>query len=222
MNLFRLSCWLGVVFSGFGLSTATVWAQEGWRLEKDKDQILVYSRRAPGSKSTELKVECTLAGTQSQLVALLSDIPNYRNVIYKTKSAQLIRRVSETELLYYVVSALPWPVSDRDMAVRLTFAHDPASKLLQVRGVGVPVPGAVATNSGTVRIADWLAVWQVQQVTKQQMRVIYTCRFDPGGDIPAWLDHVAAASSAYQSFVLIRKSLALPRYQGKVFAFLGP
>lgn len=217
----KLLLMIGLFLGMYGLVSTTVRGQptEEWHLEKDKDQIQVYTRRIPNSRLTELKVECLMPGTQSQLVALLSDIANYKNVIYKTKSAQLIRRVSETELLYHVVSALPWPVSDRDMSVRLTFAHDPASQLLQVRGVGVP--NLVATQPNTVRIADWLAVWLVRPVGKQQLRVTYTCRVDPGGDIPAWLDNVAMAGSAYQSFVLIRKSLSLPRYQGKSFAFLA-
>lgn len=221
MKLVRLGCYLTIVIGSFGfpLKAVRAQAQESWRLAKDKDQIQVYTRNIPGSRSSELKVECTMQGTQTQLVALLSDIANYKNVIYKTKSARLIRRVSETELLYHVVTAVPWPVSDRDMGVQLTFAQNPDSKVLEVKGVGVP--NLVAAQPNTVRIADWLAIWTVRPITKQQMQVTYTCRLDPGGDIPAWLDNVAAASSAYQSFVLIRNSLSLPRYQGKTFAFLS-
>lgn len=221
MKLFRLGGYLILAISSFvfPLKAARAQAQEGWRLAKDKDQIQVYTRNIPGSRSSELRVDCIMPGTQTQLVALLSDIANYKNVIYKTKSARLIKRVSETELLYHVVTAVPWPVSDRDMGVQLTFAHDPVSKMLEVKGVGVP--NLVAAQPNTVRIADWLALWHVRPIAKQRMQVIYTCRLDPGGDIPAWLDNVAAASSAYQSFVLIRNSLSLPRYQGKNFAFLN-
>ncbi|AUD03890.1 START domain-containing protein [Spirosoma pollinicola] len=221
MRLFQSGCfWVLLIISfGLGVGSVQAQAQEAWKLAKDKDQIQVYTRNIPGSRSSELRVECAMEGTQSQLVALLSDIANYKNVIYKTKSARLIRRVSETELLYHVVTAVPWPVSDRDMGVKLTFTQDPATKILHVKGVGMP--DLVATQPNTVRIADWLAIWQVRPVTKQRMQVTYTCRLDPGGDIPSWLDNVAAATSAYQSFLLIRNSLSLPRYQNKSFAFLS-
>ena len=222
MKLWQFGYCLGLFLSGYWLNATVAQAQVPgeWHLEKDKDHIQVYSRHISGSRLTELKVECLMPGTQSQLVALLSDIANYRNVIYKTKSSQLIRRVSETELIYHVVTAVPWPVSDRDMCVQLTFAQDPVSKLLQVRGVGMP--NVVAVKPGTVRIADWLAIWQVRPITKEQMQVTYTCRIDPGGDIPAWLDNLATSMSTYQSFSLIRRSLSLPRYQGKSFSFLAP
>lgn len=220
MNLLALGCYLGVLLGSYGISPKEGRTQpnDGWKLEKDKDQIQVYSRRLPNSKLSELKIECTMPGTQSQLVALLSDITNYENVIYKMKSARLVKRISETELIYYGVSALPWPVSDRDMTVRLTFNYVPATKTVYIKGVDVP--NLIALRADRVRVTNWLANWQVRQATSRQMQITYTVRFDPGGDIPPWLDNVAASTSAFQSFTLLRESILLPRYQGKSFAFL--
>ncbi len=211
---------LAFLLAWYSFSERDVLAQnsDGWHLEKDKDQIQVYSRKRAGSRLTELKVECIIPGTQSQLVALLSDIANYKQVIYKTKTAYLLQRPTETQLLYHIVNELPWPVNDRDLTIRLTFSQDPASKLLTARAVGVP--NVVATKPGVVRVAEWLAIWQVRALPKQRLQITYTCQVDPGGSIPAWLDNLAAATSAYQSFVLIRNSLPLARYQGKSFSFL--
>jgi hypothetical protein len=220
MKVIRLSRYLRLILCWYGLSLATVQAQDDWHLEKDKDQIQVYSRGIPGSKRQELKVECILPGTLNQLVALLTDIANYQNVIYKTKSAYIIKRISESELLYYVSTEVPWPVNDRDMTVRMTFAQDPATRTLNIRAVGVP--DLVASKPGTVRIADWLAIWQVKPLANRRMQVTYTARIDPGGEIPAWVNNTTGIMGAYQSFSLIRKSLSLPRYQGKTFAFLTP
>ncbi len=220
MNLLALGCYLGVLLGSYGVGTEAgrTHPSDDWKLEKDKDQIRVYSRRLPNTKLSELKVECTMPGTQQQLVALLSDIGNYEKVIYKMKSARLVKRISETELIYYGVSSLPWPVSDRDMTVRLTFNYVPTSKILSIKGVDIP--NLIAPHSGRVRVTDWLANWQVRQATSNQMQIVYTVRFDPGGEIPAWLDNVAASASAFQSFSLLRESILLPRYQGKSFAFL--
>ena len=216
--------WLGYFFAIFvgwySLSANPVQAQapDSWHLEKDKDQIRVYSRHREGTRLTELKVECVLPGTKSQLVALLSDISNYKKVIYKTKLAYLIQRPNETQLLYHIVNELPWPVNDRDLTIRMNFSQDPVSKLLTVQAVDVP--DVVPSKPGVVRVVDWLAVWKVRAISRGSLQITYTCRVDPGGSIPAWLDNVAAAASAYQSFVLIRDSLPLPEYQGKNFAFL--
>ena len=218
-NLLAVVCYLGLLLGNCGLgTTAVAQGTEDWKLEKDKDKIQVYSRRLSNSKLSELKIECTMPGTQSQLVALLSDINNYKDVIYKMKSARLVKRISETELIYYGVSALPWPVSDRDMTVRLTFNYVPAAKTLYIKGIDIP--NLIAPFPGRVRITDWLANWQVRQTSSNQMQVLYTVRFNPGGEIPAWLDNVAAATSAFQSFSLLRESILLPRYQGKFFSFL--
>lgn len=171
MNLLAVGWYLSIILGSYGLGIRAVRAQtiDDWKLEKNKDHIQVYSRRLPNSKLSELKVECTMPGTQSQLVALLSDITNYENVIYKMKLAKLVKRVSETELIYYSVSALPWPVSDRDMAIRLSFNYVPTSKTLYIKGVDVP--NLVASYPGRVRITNWLANWQVRQITDNQMQI---------------------------------------------------
>ena len=193
-------------------------ASEGWKLEKDKDQIQVYSRHVGSNKIAELKVECVIPGTRHQLVALLSDVANYPEVIYGTKRANLLKRSSETQFTYYIINKLPWPVKDRDMAVLLNFAYEPAGKILHIQANRVP--NLVPTNPDMVRIADFAASWVVRSVNEHTLKITYTCRIDPGGSIPAKVENFAASTGAYNSFVLIRDNLSLPRYQGKRFAFI--
>ncbi|WP_080240407.1 SRPBCC family protein [Spirosoma rigui] len=211
--LFVLLCW-------YGLPQRPVRAQasEGWTLEKNKDQIQVYSRYVGTSKIAELKVECTIPGTKQQLVALLSDVASYPQVIYGTKRANLIKRTSETQFTYYIVNKLPWPVKDRDMAVQLSFAYEPAGKTLRIQANRVP--NLVPPDPDLVRIADFSANWIVHSVNERTLKITYTCRIDPGGSIPPKVENFAASTGAYNSFTLIRDNLSAPRYQGKTFSFM--
>lgn len=193
-------------------------ASEGWKLEKDKDQIRVYSRHVGRNKIAELKVECTIPGTKQQLVALLSDVASYPQVIYGTRKANLIKRSSETMFTYYIVNKLPWPVKDRDMAVQLNFAYEPAGKLLRIHAN--QVPNLVPPNPDMIRIADFSANWVVRSVNDHILNITYTCRIDPGGSIPPTVENFAASTGAYTSFVLIRDNLTHPRYQGKPVGFI--
>jgi hypothetical protein len=211
--------WLLLVCFVATAQWAAAQSEGQWRLRKNKDQIQVYSRHTDGSRLEELKAVCVIPGTMSQLVALLSDVDNYKEVLYKTKTAQLLQRVNETRFTYYIVNELP-VVQDRDMAVQLTFSRDSATKLLHVRGVGLP--NLVPEKKGNVRITDWQADWQVRADEKKRtLSITYTCRVDPGGSIPAWVQNFAATDGVYNSFILIRDSLPLARYQGRTFAFLG-
>lgn len=193
-------------------------ASEGWKLEKDKDQIQVYSRHMGSNKIAELKVECTIPGNKHQLVALLSDVANYPQVIYGTKKATLLKRISETQFTYYIINKLPWPVKDRDMAVQLNFAYEPSGKTLRIQANRVP--NLVPPDPDLIRIADFSANWTVRSVNEHTLKITYTCRIDPGGSIPPKIENFAASTGAYNSFVLIRDNLSSPRYQGKTFAFI--
>ncbi|MBD2704252.1 hypothetical protein IC229_26650 [Spirosoma sp. BT702] len=189
-----------------------------WNLEKDKDGIRVYSRNLLGNRLKELRVQTTFQGTLSSLVAMLSDIENYPKLMYKTKTSRLLRRVSETEIYYYIETALPWPVENRDMNVRLTFSQDPSTHVLriQINKVADEVP----PQPQTVRVVDWLAVWEVQPQPNQELKIDYHCRVNPGGSLPPWLINLTAATGPYESFKQLRKTIQASQYQGRTFKFL--
>jgi hypothetical protein len=152
---------LGLVLLGLGRAFVTqAQPPEEWHLEKDKDGIRVYSRHLTSSRLKEIKVNCEMAGYPAQLVAFFSDVDQYHQVIYKNKTARLLRRVSETELYYYAESELPWPAANRDFVIRLRFAYDPTAKVLQINTNAVA--DMVPPQAGIVRVSFWQAVWLVR------------------------------------------------------------
>ncbi|MBN8826604.1 MULTISPECIES: START domain-containing protein [unclassified Spirosoma] len=192
---------------------------DDWHLEKDKDGIRVYSRHLTGSRLKELRVQCTFQGTLSALVAMLSDVENYPKLMYKTKTVRLLRRVSETDLYYYIETELPWPVDNRDMNVHLTFSQDPLTHTLQIRII--KAPDEVPPQPHVVRVTEWSAIWQVHPEPNQLLLIEYQCRVDPGGSLPAWLINLTAASGPFESFKLLRKTILDTHYQGRRFSFLA-
>ncbi|GAB4038981.1 START domain-containing protein [Spirosoma gilvum] len=193
--------------------------RDEWKLEKDKNGIRVYSRHLDGSRLKEIRVDCDIQASLSQLVAFLSDVDQYSQVVYKNKSAQLLRRVSETEFYYYSESEMPWPATNRDLVIHLRLAYDPTSRVLQINTNSVT--DMVPPKEGLVRVAFWQAVWHVSALADNKMHVSYTFQVDPGGTLPAWLVNATAAVGPYQSFLNMREKIQLPRYQKRSFRFLA-
>jgi hypothetical protein len=191
---------------------------DDWHLETDKDGIQVYSRTHPQSRFKEIKVQCEMRGTLEQLVALYSDVANYRNVISNTRTAYLVQAVSETEFFYYLESQMPATVANRDLVMRLQFAYDEQTRSLRINTSAVP--GLVPVRTGLVRVPYWSGEWQVQALSATRLQIHYSFRVDPGGTLPVWLVNLLAPVAPYQSFVKLRNSLQLPRYQGHHYAFL--
>lgn len=216
--------WAGpllVILAVFGLLFPVQAAAPGdWQLQTDKDGIQVYMRAQAGSRFQEVKVACEMPGTLEQFVALYSDVANYRNVIRNTRTAYRLRSVSETEFFYYMESQLPALVANRDLVMRLQFAYSPAAHCLQIHTTSVD--GLVPVQPGIVRVPCWKGDWQVWALSETRLKIAYCFQVDPGGALPAWLVNRLAPVAPYQSFLQLRRSLPLPRYQGHHFAFLTP
>ncbi|GAA4451373.1 START domain-containing protein [Nibrella saemangeumensis] len=193
---------------------------EGWKLEKDKNGIKVYSRLQEGDEPKEIRVICNVPGTIPQLVAYLFDVDYYPRVIYRTKLAHLVRRVRDNEFIYYTEIESPWPVSNRDLVARMTFQQNPATKTLRVEAR--QVPGLIPPKPNVVRMPYWHAVWNVRPLNDKQLHIEYTFKAGLGGEIPAGVIDLVAKTGPYQSFLTLKESLSLSRYQGKTFSFLQP
>ncbi|QKG56417.1 hypothetical protein GKZ68_07085 [Hymenobacter sp. BRD128] len=223
LRIVRPACarpWLvWLAFFALALPLQAACAAE-WKLETDKDGIQVYSRLQADSRFKEIKVQCEMPGTLEQLVALYSDVANYPHVISNTRSAYLLRTVNETEFFYYLETQMPALVANRDVMMRLQFAYAPPTHVLRITTSAVD--GLVPPQPGRVRIPYWSGEWQVWALSATRLRISYCFRVDPGGELPARLVNRLAPVAPYQSFLQLRKSLQLPRYQGHHYAFLTP
>jgi len=201
------------------LRSAGAQSSTGWKLEKEKDGIQVYTRLSPDSPLKEVRVRCEIDGTLNQLLAFLSDVDQFPTVLYRTKAAHLVRRVSDREWFYYTETELPWPARNRDLVIHMVCKPDPAQKRLLI--YGNQAPGMVAEKPDIVRIPLWRAVWSVQQKDENRLVIDYTFAVNPGGGLPTCVVNLTAANGPITSFSRMEALLKHPRYQGKTYAFLG-
>src|SRR5258708_36863335 len=95
-------------------SMASMPVKNDWVLKKEKDGINIYSRHSDQSKFNDLRIEIDLPGTVSQISSILLDVEKYPQWAYATKSSVLIKKISETEEIYYSEIGAPWPASNGD------------------------------------------------------------------------------------------------------------
>lgn len=191
---------------------------DSWKLEKDKNSIQVYSRPIPDSRLKEVKVQCEINGTLAQLVAFISDIDRYKDVVYRVKDAYILRRVSDHEFYYYNETSMPWPVHNRDLVLHVTFHQDDATKVLFIKATNAPE--MMSEKPGIVRVPFWYSLWTVHETDEHRLKIQYIFRVDPGGELPVWLINATVAVGPYQSFSMVEDILKQPQYQEKTYSFL--
>src|SRR5450432_3205276 len=111
--------------------------QEDWTLRKDKNGIKVFSRKTNNSKFDELKVECVFEGRISQLAAVLFDVNNQYQWVYKTIKSQLLKQINAGDVFFYTEIDSPWPFDNRDLVIHMNMIQNPGNKVMTIEAKNV-------------------------------------------------------------------------------------
>jgi hypothetical protein len=184
---------------------------ETWELKKNEGGVKIYTGKVSKSSIKAVKVECHFDVTPSQMVAVLMDVKNSEDWLYHTSNNYLIKQVSPSELYYYSMVEVPWPVSKRDFIAHIKVSQDAITKVITVDAPCVP--DMVPAKPGVVRVTDSKGKWVITPVHKNRVSIVYTLHADPGGSIPAWLSNMFITQGPSESFKKLKLQLQKPAYK---------
>ena len=208
-NYFLILCLLAAGFAH---------AQEqDWKLKKDADGIKVYTRPVEGEAMNETKAVTKLNASLSATVAMLIDVENFHSWSPSTKSSRLLEQKSATEIIYYVETEAPWPVSDRDGIYTMRISQEPSGLVKIVTGC---LPDYLPENKGLVRIPKSEGSWIVKPLGDKEVELTYQNLADPGGSIPDWVANSGSVGIPYKMLKRMSQQVQKPQYQNKSFSFL--
>lgn len=200
------------------LLQTTAQCQEDWKLKKDKNGIKVYSRKTPNFKFDELKVDCIFEGKISQLAAVILDVKNQYQWVYKTAKSELLKQVTNADLIYYSEIECPWPFHNRDLIARMTITQNTSTKILSI--VAKSVDNYLPSKKNLVRVKYSNALWTITPLNNAQFKVEYKIQIDPGDGVPAWILNMFATNGPYESFKNLKDKIMLPAYAAAKFPFI--
>ena len=207
-----LQFWLVVLL--FGLSHSLLAQDWKLELEDDKRNIRVYTREVSDSPLREFRGVMRVQTSLTSLVALIEDRHAAADWIHQCRALDIIEQNSADEILFYMVTAAPWPVKDRDSVVlsKLTQHADTFNIRIdmQVRN------GVFPPNDDMVRITNMNGYWQFQPLPDGWTEVTYQVHADPGGGIPSWLINSLVVDTPYHTLRNMQKKVKEARYQQAV------
>lgn len=180
-----------------------VHAQGDCKLRKSQDGIKVYTCDTDTSKFRSIKVECELMCSLGKLENCLLDFENYTHWQFNTVECKRIEKIGDGEFIYYAKIEAPWPVSDRDMVVRLRSNRSGNQLLISANSE----QGILSEKEDVVRVPASRSQWIVKEIGKELLEIRYSIQIDPGGNVPAWLVNWVCANAPLQSFQALKKRL---------------
>jgi START domain len=188
----------------FLLASLGVAAQTNCALKLNKDSIRVYTCGNESSKYKIIKVKFNLTANRSQLMAMLLDIDHLGDWQYRTVSAQLLKKISDNEIIYH--TEVDGPVIDnRDFIIHLKIDDAPTNREWTITATSLP--DYIPKKENVVRIPMSKAVWKIKEVKNGQLAVEYAIQIDFGGVIPAWVVNSLAHKAPYETFKSMREKI---------------
>ena len=190
----------------------------GWTLKQDKDGVKIYTADYTDSKVKALKVECALDATPAAVTAAVMDIKNSPKWVYSTQTAYVVKQASSSEVYYYTLIKMPWPVQNRDYVGHLVAHQDPKTRVVTIDGSCVA--GFVPKKDKAVRVLNSPAKWVLTPEGTNRVKVVYTLHADPGGSIPSGLVNMFAAKAPSETFQKLKVELQKPMYKDAKLAYV--
>ncbi len=162
-------------------------AEEGWKIEKEYDDILVYSRERRDSAFNEFKGTTVIKKNIWVILALLDDIPAQTEWINRCTEARVIKRVNDLERIYYCYIDVPWPFADRDVTAgsRVTINSNPDSVIIEAFNTTCP---SLPPLEDAVRVPEFKTNFILKPVGNET-QITFIFAMDPGGSMPAFLSN---------------------------------
>jgi hypothetical protein len=187
------------------LFTDFVSAQPKWVLKKEKNGIQVYGLKADTSQFNSIKVETIFRGTMKDLVSIVMDVERHREWAYGTKSALVLKKISEKEIIFYKEIKVPGPASDRDMVIRLTLLPNQSGNSIKIESTALP--NFIPKKENLVRVPFSKETWVVTSLQNEKLKIVYYLEMDPGGEIPPVIANLFAIKGPLETFENLKSRL---------------
>ena len=185
--------------------------QEDCNLKLKKDSISVYSCKAKTSKFNIVKATFPVYAHLSELASMVFDIDHMHEWQYETLRAELLKQISEKEIIYYTEVKAPVLTDNRDFVIRLKVEQDPHTKALTITAESLP--DYIPRKRNIVRVPYSKAIWKVTLSGKNHLNVEYTIDIDLGGAVPPWMVNLVSHQAPYETFSALRSKIH--SYRGK-------
>lgn len=171
-----------------------------WKLKKEEDGIKVYTKEVEETSLDAFKGIGKVDASIPQIMNVLRDGGNYAEW-YPNCSESVQKENTPERQVNYSVTDAPFPVSDRDSYVEVSF--DTLENGMRVNLRALPNYGPKVEDR--VRIQLTKGFWRLEKLNNQSTLVTYQMQADPGGSIPSWLANATAVDMPLETLENLRE-----------------
>ena len=186
-------------------------AETQWEKVKSANTIEVFVRPVSGSAIKEFRAVTEVQSSISSVLALLEDTASYTKWMYRCSEAKVLYNKSYYERITYTVTSAPWPVEDRDLAVKSVISQNKKTAVVTITLTGLPEYIPVKPNK--VRMTKLNGYWTLEPLGNSRLRVTYRLHSEPGGSVPDALVNSSLVDIPYNTLLNLKKMVNQSPYK---------
>jgi hypothetical protein len=198
-----LKGFLGIAF--MLLFRVSLFGQNNWILQKEKDGIKISTRHAVSSQFDDVHVEVDLPGNIEQMKSILIDISHYKDWSYAMKESVLIKQLGPGKLIYYSEIEVPWPATNRYFYANFDLMEDTLSHSIKV--ISLNLPDYLPASKDLLQVTFVKGLWNISTISKKTIHIDYILELNPGGNLPSWVLNLFSTKGPLETFENIRQKM---------------
>ncbi len=208
-------------FIVFTLSvTANAETEAGWTLERDENNVRVYTRSLEGSSFKAFRGETTIDVELNRALALMDDTAACVAWMHSCKSPVLVGKLNPLERYSYMVNDLPWPAADRALLLRASISQRMSDRVVTV-ALNAVAPSElsaeqrarVPSSKGVVLIDKAQGFFRFTPIDGQKTYVEYQMHTDPNGALPASLVNAMVVDTPFYTLKSMQSVVLEEKYR---------
>jgi hypothetical protein len=177
-----------------------------------RHEIKAYIRREENKPFRSFKAEITLNTNLTILSRVLLDFPNYHKWYWKAKDVQLLKKVSSTHYLIYLVHDIPYELPDLDIILDAVIEPQTAHKNYITIKVSA-LPDYLPERPPLRRMSAEDMSIRITPIGKDKTLMEIQGYFEVSNTIlPAWAANMIQRSAPYTVCLQLKRMTNLPEY----------
>jgi len=185
-----------------------------WRLQKNDrlHKIVTYIKQEDDKKYRSYKIEAEMNASLESIAKASFDIEGYTKWFWKVREAKILRKVSDTEFIYYMVNEAPPGNPDRDVILRVEI--DPYTKAKgHLSWKITALPDYIPKRPPFVRMTALDQIVKVTPLADNKVSFTNEGYINPGGAAPTWAINYIQKSAPYYVMLGLARVLEKEEYK---------
>jgi hypothetical protein len=189
------------------MSVCTSLSAQSWTFVKEREGISLYTSQRENSSFKSFHGEVDFKGDFEKVCGLIGDPSNLDWWADEVKNIQVLQFEKDKQIRYYFEYHVPWPFSNRDLVTNVQIKLDSLTGIKTI--YSTPLPGAVPSKPGLVRVTDYWQKWTLQPLQDGMIHITLEGFIDPAGDVPAWLYNIVVVDIPLRLLRKVRERVGM-------------